>query len=55
MGGHRELCLVGMCGGPWDSLVEVQCLAINIDSDSSFGFSCSLFSRLLQKMSQNGE
>lgn len=27
MGGHRELCLVGMRGGPWDSLVEGQCLA----------------------------
>lgn len=26
MGGHRELCLVGMRGGPWDSLVEGQCL-----------------------------
>lgn len=27
MGAHRELCLVGMCEEPWDSLVEVQCLA----------------------------
>lgn len=27
MGAHRELCLVDMCGEPWDSLVGVQCLA----------------------------
>lgn len=27
VGGHRELCLVGMCGEPWESLEVVQCLA----------------------------
>lgn len=26
MEGHREPCLVGKCGEPWGSLVEVQCL-----------------------------
>lgn len=28
VGVHRELCRVGMCGKPWDSLVEAQSLAV---------------------------
>lgn len=47
MGGHRELCLAGMCGGLWDSLVEVQRLVKNNNIDLSLRCNYSLFSSLL--------